>query len=397
VDVGENALDAADKELIDVDPDTKRVIFGWANFTPVAPGGVEKSSTYSDDILSANPTFAPRRVIASAGSEGQGASIQFAGNGSPNVYFAWTRYPGIYTRRIAISRSSDNGQTWSAPTELTGSFIGMDEVLGNDRVNEFPSVAIDNSGGPFKGNVYVVYSNNNSLDGADVFFQRSTNGGVSFSAPVAINSAPGSDRPQWFPFATVDRTTGRVTVFYYDQGVDTSGHLTEVTYLYSDDGGTTWSRPAPLTDRPFKAGWGNDTSQPNLGDYNQAVAQFGTLYAAYAATRPQRYTDGQPSVVLNTPDVFMSKVSAGTLELPLRLGTVSFAESGGNGNLDPGDSATLKLALRNSDTNPLHAGSISAVTAILTSSTPGVSVTQAASAYPNLSPGATAVNNAEHF
>jgi hypothetical protein len=396
VDVGENALDAADKELIDVDPETGRVIFGWANYTPVVPGGIEMSSTYTDNILSANPAFAPRRVVASAVPDGQGASIQFAGNGSQNVYFAWTRFTGPYTRRIAMSRSTDNGQTWSAPAELTGSFIGMDEVLGNDRVNEFPSVAVDNSAGPFKGNVYVVYSNNNSLDGADVLFQRSTDSGVTFSAPVAINSSPGNDRAQWFPFVTVDKTTGRVTVFYYDQGVDTSGHLTEVTYLYSDDGGSTWSRPAPLTDRPFKAGWGNDTGQPNLGDYNQAVAQFGTLYAAYAATRQPRYTEGQPSVVFDTPDVFMSKVSTGTLKLPLRLSTVSFAESGGNGNLDPGDSATFKVALRNSDTNPLHAGTVSAITAILISTTPGVSVTQAASAYPNLSPGATAVNSTDY-
>ena len=105
---------------------------------------------------------------------------------------------------------------------------------------------MDNSPGPFKGNVYVVYSNNNSLDGADVAFRRSTDGGLTFSPSIFLNARPGADRPQWFPYVTVDRTTGRVNVFYFDQGIATSGHLTQVSYQYSDDGGVTWSRPADL-------------------------------------------------------------------------------------------------------------------------------------------------------
>lgn len=396
VDVGGNPLDVADKELMDVDPDTGRVMIGWSNFTPVAEGGVEISVTYSDNILSANPTFAPRRLIASGVTDGQGASVKMAGNGSPNAYIAWTRSPGYYTSRIAWARSTDNGVTWSAPVEITPSFVRMDEVLGDDRVNEFPSVGVDNSPGAYKGNVYVVYSNNNSFDGADVSFRRSVDGGVTFSAPITLNSRPGTDRPQWFPYVAVDRSTGRVNVFYYDQGVDTSGHLTEVTYLYSDDGGTTWSRPAPLTDRPFKAGWGNDTSQPNLGDYNQAVAQHGILYASYAATSPQKFTDGQPSTQFITPDVYFSKVNPGTVKLPLRAGAVGFVDSGGNGNLDPGDTAAVSLALTNTDTNPLHAAGVNGVTTVLSTRTPGITITEARAAYPNIAPGGTS-NNATPF
>lgn len=395
VDVNGDAQDAADKELMDVDPDTGRVMLGWSNFSPGAAGGVEISTTFTDNILAPNPVFAPRRVIAADLPDGQGASIRFAGNGSPNAYIAWVRFTDFYFRRLGFARSTDNGNTWSAPREITSDFIGMDEVLGNDRVNENPSLAVDRSGGPYTGYLYVVYSNNNSLDGADVYFKRSLDGGVTFSAPVAINSRPGGDRPQWFPFVTVDKNTGRVTVFYYDQGVDTNGDLTEVTYLYSDDGGTTWSAPAALSDRPFKAGWGNDTNEPNLGDYNQAVAQLGNFYAAYAATRPQRFTDGQPSTQLLTPDVFFSKVNQGTLKLPLRLGAVTFADSGADGSLDAGETARFRLAVTNRDTNPLHARTVSAVTAVLSSSTAGVTVVQPSSAYPNILPGATAQNTTE--
>src|SRR5262249_41018145 len=152
------------------------------------------------------PIFAARRVVAATTPDGQGANVRFAGNGSANAYVAWSRFPGFYTRNIGFARSTDNGVTWSAPVNLTANFITMDEVPGNDRVNNNPWVAVDNSAGPFKGFVYMVYSNNNSRDGADVVFQRSTDGGVTFSAPTILNSRPGADRAQWFPVVAVDKT-----------------------------------------------------------------------------------------------------------------------------------------------------------------------------------------------
>jgi hypothetical protein len=392
VDVNGAPQDAADKELGDADPDTGRYMLCWSNFTPVAAGGVEMSCTYSDNVLSPTPTFSPRAVVAAASPDGQGSSVRFAGNGSPNVYVAWSRFSTFYTNNVGFSRSTDNGVTWSAPVNLTSNFITMDEVLGNDRVNNNPTLAVDTSPGPFQGYVYVVYSSNNSRDGADVAFQKSIDGGITFSAPILLNARPGADRAQWFPYVTVD-TTGRVWVYYYDQGVATSGDLTEVSYQYSDDGGTTWSRPAPLSPRPFKAGWGNDTGQPNLGDYNQAAARYGTLYAAYAGTTNVGFADGQPSTSMSTPDVLLGKVS--TSKAPLHTGAVIFTESGGDGNIDPGDQVHLQIPLTNYVTNPLNAVTVGSIVATLSTTTAGVSVTQASSAYPDLAPGATASNTSD--
>jgi hypothetical protein len=392
IDVNGDAVDAADKELTDIDPDTGRYMVCWTNFTTVAPADVEISCTYSDNILAATPTFAPRRVIASSAVDGQGSAVRFAGNGSPLAVVAWSRFASFYTNNIGFSRSTDNGVTWSAPVNLTSNFITMDQVLGNDRVNNNPSVAIDTSSGPYANRVYVVYSNNNSLDGANVAMQRSLDGGVTFSAPILLNSRPGADRAQWLPYVTVDRTTGRVNVFYYDQGIDTSGDITEVTYTFSDDGGTTWSKPVPLSDRPFKAGWGNDTGQPNLGDYNQAVAQFATLYVSNAITRSVGFADGQPSTSLTTPDVEAKAVPAG-FKAALRLGTLSFTDTGGNGNIDPGEDVILQIPLRNYVTNPLNASSVVGISASLATTAAGVTIVQGSSAYPDAAAGATVTNS----
>jgi uncharacterized repeat protein (TIGR01451 family) len=397
-DINGDAVDAADKEFADVDPDTGRVIVSWSNFTPVAAGGVEISATYSDDLRTAvTPTWAPRRVISAGLSDGQGSVPRFAGNGSPNAYIAWNRFPGFYTNRIAFARSTDNGVTWSAPVELTTSFLTMDEVLGNDRVNTNPSVAVDESTGPYSGSVYVVYSNNNSQDGADVSFRRSTDGGVTFSAAVALNSRPGADRAQWFPWITVDSTTGRVYVSYYDQGIATSGDLTETTYLYSDNGGTTWHKPMPVTDRPFRAGYGNDTSQPNLGDYNQAVAQGNELFVVWAGNPALvGFADGQPSTQMTVPDVFFKR--APLVKASLRLGSVVANDTAGNGNgfIDAGEEIRLTVPLQNYVTNPLSAAPVSAITATLSSPTPGVNITQGVSAFPSAAPGAIVTNTTDY-
>jgi hypothetical protein len=394
VDVGENATDFADKELMAVDPDTGRVMLGWTNFTqttgtPAVPFQ-EMSVTFTDNILSANPTFAPRRVIFSGSATG--AAVEFAGAGSSNAYMAFRVYTSGVTRRIAVCRSTDNAVTWSPCIPTSLSFVAMDEVLGNDRINENPSLAADASNGPFKGALYTVYSNNNLLDGADVAFQKSTDGGLTFSPPILLNSRPGRDRAQWFPFVSVDRLTGRIYVFYYDQGIDTSGDLTEVSFLSSDDGGVTWTQPAPLSDRPFKAGWGNGTSQPNLGDYNQSVAQMATFFAAYATTRQVRFTEGQPTTQFPTPDVSFNRVPGPASRTGLRLGAVTFTDSGGNGAIDAGDRVNLQLPLSNPSLNPLHAAAITGVTATLTSTTAGVTVVQPASGYPNVASGGTAAN-----
>jgi hypothetical protein len=210
---------------------------------------------------------------------------RFAGKGSNEAFVAWRRFPAPNHNTVGFARSTDHGATWSAPVNLSAAFFTMDQVLGNDRVNTNPSLAVD-TGGPFEGNVYVVYANNDNRDGADVVFQRSTDEGLSFSAPIRLNARPGNDRAQWFPWVTVDSGTGQVHVFYYDQGIAAAGDLTEVSHLRSDDGGVTWHAPRPLSERPFHAGWGNDTGQPNLGDYNQAVAQAGTLFRAVRTDVP---------------------------------------------------------------------------------------------------------------
>jgi hypothetical protein len=399
------AGDSADKEFIDVDPDTGRVLMGWSNFSI---GGIGMSLTYSDDIMTGYgtntaPTWSPRTQLELSTLGGQSMIPRFAGNGSPNAIVAYVQRTSAATftpngygfHSIRVSRSTDNGATWSAPTNVSGEFYPADYNPGNDRIHSFPGLAIDTTAGARSGTAYLVYVRNDNKDGGDIAFQKSTDGGATWSPHVFLNARPGNDRQQWFPHVAVDGN-GRVSIMYYDQGIGTSGDLSEMTWLYSDDGGTTWVAPSPMTDRPFRAGFGNDTGQPNLGDYNGITTQGGSVFAAFAGTaRNVGFAEGQPSGNMNSPDFVFAKVSVA--RAALRQGALTVLDSNNNGKVDPGEIATLTIPLE----NYVAATSVGSITytginATLTTTTPGVTVQAGTSTYGALAPLATA-NNATPF
>jgi hypothetical protein len=382
---------------MDVDPDTGRVMMTWTNFGDV----VSILSAFSDDGGITWPDSS-LRVIADDVEDGQSSVPRFAGNGSTNVYAAWRKFPfpgGLfgYGNTVGFARSPDNGLTWEAPKSTSEEFLTQDMILGNDRSNTSPSLAVDNSHGHNKGNIYLVYPNNNNFDGSDIVFQRSTDDGETFSEPLLLNSRPGEDRPQWFPWVAVDNLTGRVSVFYYDQGIAASGDVSEVTYTFSRNGGKSWSKPRPLTFKPFNAGHNNDTGQPNLGDYNQGVSRHGTFYSSFAlANRPPLgFVDGQPDTTLTGIDATVRKVSLVEHLLDyasVNIGNVTFTDSGGNGHIDPGETASLTVPLFNYVTNPLNRERLRSPIGILTSETPGVTVLTSVRSYATIQPGNTRSN-----
>lgn len=385
-----DAMGAADKEFLDVDPDTGRVMISWTDFTATGP---HIKTAFSDDAATANPpTWSAGAVVSATPADGQGSMPAFA-RGSHDAYVAWTQFPGGLDAAIAFAHSPDDGATWDAPRTVNAPFFTIDYILGNDRVHEFPSIAVDNSRGRHRGTIYVVHADNDGHDGSDIALERSTDGGKTWKPRVILNSRPGRDRAQWFPSVSVDNTFGRVYVMYYDQGVATSGDLTQVSYTYSDDGGAHWRRPRALTDRPFHAGWGNDTSQPNLGDYIQGAALAGDLYSAYAVTHPVGFTDGQPGGQMTVPDVESKhsdeearESSTATLQLG---GEPTVRDSGRDGNIDPGELVLVDVPLTNYVTNPLNAATLRDVFAFATSATPGTFVLPTFDLVRELRPGET--------
>lgn len=380
---------AADKPFIDVNTLTGRLLITWTHFPNV--GTVSIRRTYTDDLGTSWATVA---TIASGTFQSSVPRfLPAASNAASVAYVAWRALPTATTRDVQMSRSTDGGVTWSAAASiLSGTFPGEDQIVGVDRVNTSPEMAIDYG----SGRVYVVYQTNSALGEGDVAF-RSFVGAPAAASATLLSSRPGLDRAQFYPFVTVDQSTHRVHVLWYDGDASLQGDLTELMHTYSDDQGATWSPPTPVLDRPFHAGYGNDTSQPNLGDYFESVAVNGTLHSVAAGTSLEPlFDEGQPSAQLYSPDVYYDATAEGTTHPALRITAAALADDlcgPGNGSLEPGETGELTFTLQNYVTNAVvGAGTYTNVSAALSTTTPGVTITDSPQAFSDLTAGASGSN-----
>jgi hypothetical protein len=108
------------------------------------------------------------------------------------VYVTWTTFAADGTGYIYESHSADYGETFSAPVLVSGTTALCDRTYGlptpqgtcNENQDSQPFTAPD-------GTLYVVYNNfNNAVTGPEnrnqVLLSKSTDGGVTFSAPVRV-------------------------------------------------------------------------------------------------------------------------------------------------------------------------------------------------------------------
>ncbi len=120
-------------------------------------------------------------------------------------------------------------------------FAPVPPVL-NGGIRAVTTVAVAVNNGPIcPGEVYLAWADA-SLGDADIFFSRSTNGGITFSAPVRINSDPPSNGiDQWAPQMKVDPNSSEITIVFYDRRNDPTNTNVETWIAKSPDCGATWT------------------------------------------------------------------------------------------------------------------------------------------------------------
>jgi hypothetical protein len=293
-----------DKGLIAVDatggPNDGNVYVVWTEFTTSLPPARILFTRSTDG----GSTFQTPTQISTTGTLVSGAMPAIGPNGALHV--AWLDRSNTVTGKIQVRRSNDGGNSWSA--EVTAATLtrlrstaataacARPALNGSIRVNEFPSMDVDLN----TGDIYITYAGDPdgsqaSGDGADVFVVRSTNGGSTWSAPVAVNKAPaaiaepdGSQNDNFFPSLSVD-DGGEISVFFYDRRNDPSNLAIDVYLATSSDGGSTWTN-----ERITASSFGVPLLNPNfdpiaapcyMGDYNYAIPDVAGVYMTWGDNR----------------------------------------------------------------------------------------------------------------
>ena len=145
-------------------------------------------------------------------------------------------------------------------------------------------LAVDRSGGSTNNNVYMLASVQPTgfNSGTDVMFVRSTNGGLSFSAPHRINDDP-INHNKWHWLGTLSvAPNGRIDSVWLDTRNAANNTDSQLFYSYSLDGGVNWSPNVSVSNsfNPF-LGYPN---QNKMGDYITIVSDNTGGNVAYAAT-----------------------------------------------------------------------------------------------------------------
>ena len=196
------------------------------------------------------------------------------------VYITWMHCTSACsTSQVMFSKSIDGGNTWSSPKRIAQVEMPTDWQLPNtfERVYNYPSIAVDNSDGPYASTVYVVmYTWTGSYLKVQVI--RSTDGGTTWSQPFPL--APKSDtHDQFFPSISVS-STGKVGVSWLDRRNDPNDVDYQAFAAISEDGGQSFGANWQLT-TAFSDPRVNGTENNWMGDYTGNTWSGDTFIAAW--------------------------------------------------------------------------------------------------------------------
>jgi hypothetical protein len=117
-----------------------------------------------------------------------------------------------------------------------------------------------------------------------IWFARSTDGGTTWGAPFMINNQA-SLNDQFNQWLSVDPSNGKIGIMYYDTVGDATRKKTNVFYQSSSDGGVTWSAPLKVSTAATDETIAGADSGNQYGDYNGLSGYLGKFFPSWTDRR----------------------------------------------------------------------------------------------------------------
>ena len=226
---GSDTVDpTADHPSLTADPTNALFAYAIWNGSPSSHSSAGVFTRTTDGGL----TWETARAIVQTGSQSfiQFSQILVLPNGTlVDVFEFYAEQPNkpITFTNLQVMRSTDHGQTWSAPINAVtmtplyrpnGNTLVVDPETGqfvHDVTN--PSFAVDGH----NGNLYAVWEDGrfSNFQYNDIAFSMSADGGFTWSAPIRVSQTPltiaPANRQAFFPSIAV-AADGTIGVSYYD-------------------------------------------------------------------------------------------------------------------------------------------------------------------------------------
>lgn len=273
----------------------------FANYvytTMTAGSGVGNFARSTDQGATWQTTFSPTTQSLPGMMVAVGPNVLAGNNISGGCVYvvthSGTNGAGIYTFYV----STDGGATFTMKSSnqfsnYIGTEVGGRSTVQFMRCRPYPMIAADNSFGPYRGRLYLVYASNNppgNGNKSDIFLRYSTDQGATWSSARVVNDDPNSaNNFQFHPAIWCDKETGRLYIKFYDtRRVPTSDSM-DVYATYTDDGGETFAPNQRLTNRTFRINFTNATSATYRGDYDAITSNRYAALAVWTDFRNSNY------------------------------------------------------------------------------------------------------------
>lgn len=117
-----------------------------------------------------------------------------------------------------------------------------------------------------------------------IWFTRSTNGGTTWEAPRKINDQAGLN-DQYNQWLVVDETNGTLALMYYDTVADAGRKKTDVYFQTSTNDGVTWNPPQKVTSAQTDETSAGADGGNQYGDYNSLSGIAGLFFPSWTDRR----------------------------------------------------------------------------------------------------------------